>query len=86
MRMLAEPAKRLKVMEPHTKVNEIAACSELLVLRVWIGVCGKEFTVTLNEESAFLVGEDVVAIDPSRRFGTGLGIVGVRWTLERAYR
>jgi len=38
MRMLAEPAKRLKVMEPHTKVNEIAACSELVVLRVWIGV------------------------------------------------
>jgi len=66
------------------KIHKIATSTELLELSIRISMGNKKFVTALNEKRALLVGEDVVAVDPSSRLCAGLSIMRIGRTFERA--
>jgi hypothetical protein len=64
------------------QVDKVANCAEFLISSVGIGVRHEEFVATLDEEGTFSVSKDVVAVDPSTRFGGCLPVVGIGGSSE----
>lgn len=72
------------LVEDEEEVDEVAACAELFVAGVGIGMRAEELALTLREESAaLLVGEDAIAVDPVSRLSAGTLPVRISGVRER---
>lgn len=72
------------LVEDEEQVDKVAACPELFVPGVWVGMRAEKLALALREEStALLVGEDTIAVDPVSGLSAGTLPVRIGGVRER---